>query len=315
MRAPLAGNVAHSTTVLGVDLGGTRMRLATLGPNGAILTRRAIPTPQDDPAALLRLLHEVLDESPEPIAGVVVGVPGVVDLARGVPVNLPNLPRWQGRLSAAELAVALAIPVLMANDADLAALGEHRLGAGQGVSDMLYLTTSTGVGAGVILGGRLVQGRRSLAEIGHTVIERSTGGTVEQLGSGTTLARVAGMPGAEVTKRALAGDRAAAAVLHAVAEAFAEGVSNMVLCFAPERVVIGGGVSQAGDLLLGPVREHLSTSPAAMFLSPGDIVLARGGDDVGLFGAYAYWQDYSAIGATASPESLAAPAGTEVTRD
>ena len=285
--------------VLGVDLGGTNMRVAVVAAGGRITSRIVRPTPQDDPEALGRLMREVASGLATPPRGAVVGVPAVVDYERGEALRIANIPAWEGRLSARTLAAATGLPVLLANDADLAAIGEHRYGAGRGATDMVYVTISTGVGAGVVLGDRLVHGRRSIAEVGHTVIDYRNAtpgdaartGTVEGLGSGTALARISGAGGAEVTRRAQAGDAQALAWLAEVVAAFAVGVANLVESFMPERVVIGGGVSQAGDLLLLPVREHLARSHARELIEPAAIVLASGGDDVGLRGCYALWED------------------------
>jgi glucokinase len=164
--------------------GDWRLRVAVVGPDGSIVSREVIATLKDDPDALARTMRSVLERAGRPIAGAVVGVPGPVDYSRGEVLKLPNLPAWEGSTSAGRLSADLGISVLLANDADLAALGEHRYGAGRGSEDMLYVTSSTGVGAGVIIGGRLLHGRLSLAEAGHTIIDRATGGTLEGLGSG-----------------------------------------------------------------------------------------------------------------------------------
>lgn len=148
------------------------------------LIKSIVPTPPDDPTALVSAIHSAVAEAGVPVAGAVVGVPGIVDFEEGRPLALPNLPRWEPTLSCGWLANETGLPVLLANDADLAALGEHRFGAGQGALDMVYMTISAGVGAGVILGGRLLQGRRPLAEAGHMVIAHEDGLTVEDLGRG-----------------------------------------------------------------------------------------------------------------------------------
>ena len=245
--------------ILACDVGGTRLRVAVVETGGAV-----------------------------------VGLPGVVDYSRGEVLTLPNLPDWErGSLSAARLGAELGVPVLFANDADLAALGEHRYGAGRGSQDMLYVTSSTGVGAGVVISGRLLHGRLSLAEAGHTIIDWATGGTLEGLGSGTALARAAGEDAAAVAARAAAGDPVASRHFATTAEAFAVGVLNLVHCYSPEVVVIGGGMSQAGELLLGPVRERLERCGDGGVASKVKVVKAQGNDDVGLRGAYAYWLDSS----------------------
>ncbi len=277
--------------MLAVDLGGTRMRVAAFDASGKLVHKKIAPTPRTEPAALARTMREVADASGLVIAGAVVGVPGPVNYAAGTVVRLPNLPDWEGVTSAKALSQALHMSVQLANDADLAALGEHRFGAGRGASDMLYVTSSTGVGAGVILNHRLLRGRLSLAEAGHMIIERATGGTVEGLGSGTALERITGREGSDVTERAKAGDEAALRAFRDVAGALAVGVFNLVHCFMPERVVIGGGVSQAGDLLLHPIRERLRACGGGCSASACDVAIAAGGDDAGLRGAFALWQD------------------------
>ena len=278
--------------VLVCDLGGTRLRVAIATPEGSVHSKRVIETQRDDPGALARMLREVFTQGGEGAAAAVVGVPGPVDYEQGKPLMLPNLPNWEGHISASLLEEVLGIPVLIANDADLAALGEHRYGAGRGSRDMVYVTSSTGVGAGVILGGRLLRGRLSLAEIGHTIIDLANHRTVEQLGSGTALSRLAGEDAAAVEARATAGDEDAQTQFRGVAESFAIGVFNMVHCFSPELVVIGGGMSRAGELLLDPIRKALSQCGDLCPASKAEVVLAEGDDDVGLRGAAAYWADY-----------------------
>jgi glucokinase len=282
---------ARGAAMLATDLGGTRMRVAVYDASGEQRHHDAGPTQADDPTALARAMRAAVEASPLPISGAVVGIAGPIDYDRAEPRTLPNLPAWEGHISAQRLADAVGVPVILANDADLAALGEQRFGAGVGAQDLVYLTASTGVGGGVVLRGRLLHSRYSLAEVGHTVIDRATGESVEQLGSGTALARLSGEDPAAISARAAAGDAQAAALFREVADAFSLGVLNLALSFMPERVVIGGGMSQAGELLLGPVRERIAAGPAVLPLRPEDVVLATGGDDVGLRGAYALWLD------------------------
>ena len=278
--------------ILACDVGGTRLRVSVVETGGAVVSKEVVPTPKKDPDALARAMRSV-EKGNRPIVGAVVGLPGVVDYSRGEVLTLPNLPDWEGSLSAVRLSAEVGVPVLLANDADLAALGEHRYGAGRGSQDMLYVTSSTGVGAGVIICGRLLHGRLSLAEAGHTIIDWATGDTLEALGSGTALARAAGEDAAAVAARAAAGDPVASQHFASTAKAFAVGVLNLVHCYSPEVVVIGGGMSQAGELLLGPVREQLKRCGHGCVASKAKVVKAQGDDDVGLRGAYAYWMDCS----------------------
>jgi len=245
--------------------------------------------------ALVRLVRGVQRRVQQRVVGAVVGLPGPVDYIKGDVLMLPNLPDWEGQVTVQLLARAWNLPVLLANDADLAALGEHRYGAGQGTSDMLYVTSSTGVGAGVVLGGKLLRARLSLAEVGHTIIDSSTGGTVESLGSGTALARIAAEDAASVSSRAKAGDAEALGYFSSVAKDFAVGVFNLVHCFSPETVVIGGGMAGAGDMLLSPIRAMLERCGRNCPASRATVVLALGGDDAGLKGAAAYWSDHHEV--------------------
>ncbi len=276
--------------ILACDLGGTQLRTAVVDGSGEVAQRRAVPTPKDDPAALATVLGDALAEAGV-VEGVVVGVPGPIDYAAGAPTMLVNIPAWEGRVSAAALSGELGLDVLLANDADLAALGEHRFGAGRGFDDVAYVTVSTGVGAGVVLGGRLVRGRLSLAELGHTIIDRHTMETVEDLGSGTALGRLTGEDAAAVSARAQRGDAEAAAMFRKAADALAVGVFNLAHLFSPQVVVVGGGMSQAGDLLLDPVRQTLGACPTSCPASRASVVRAATGDDAGLKGAAAYWTD------------------------
>jgi glucokinase len=277
--------------VLCADLGGTHLRVAVLDAHGGTLEKTVIETPREDPASLVRLMKNTLEKSTLQVSAAVVGVPGPISYRDGVPLRLPNLPAWEAFVSARRLQEALGLPVLLANDADLAALGEHRFGAGRDCSDMVYVTSSTGVGAGVIVSGRLLRGRWSLAEAGHMVIDWRSGATVEDLGSGSTLARRANEDGAAVARQARDGDARSQEIFHEMAEAFATGVHNLVHCFMPERVVIGGGVSEAGDLLLRPVRQQIDSCDKGCSVRGGDIVLAERRDDAGLLGGLALWNE------------------------
>ena len=111
--------------MVAVDLGGTQMRVAVYGPDRAPAYKSIVPTPPGDPTALVSAIHSAVAEAGVPVAGAVVGVPGIVDFEEGRPLALPNLPRWEPTLSCGWLANETGLSVLLANDADLAALGEH----------------------------------------------------------------------------------------------------------------------------------------------------------------------------------------------
>lgn len=285
--------------VLAVDLGGTQMRAAAVDGDGAVVQRCAQPTPRqaEGPDALTDLAAEVLTD--HPIDRAVVGVPGTVNHRDGRLEHAPNLPpHWPAGLQEQVLTERLGVTVDLANDADVAAVGEAYAGAGRGFDDVVYLTVSTGVGAGVLLGGRLVHGRRSLAEVGHTVIDRPADrdgepATLEDLGSGTALERAAaaaGLPadGRKITELVEAGEPTAQRVWAEVASVIAVGVANLAYLFAPDAVVLGGGVGRSGGMLLEPVRERLASHGPPGRDEPVALRTAELGDDAGLVGGAAW---------------------------
>jgi glucokinase len=282
-------SAAQSPGILVADLGGTRLRAALFDPDGSMRSHIVEPTPAADPAALVHTLARAREQGGDLVSHAVIGVPGVVDYDAGLALALPQLPAWH-EVSAASLSEALGVSVTLANDADLAALGEHRFGAGAGTQHLVYVTCSTGVGAGVVVGGRLLRTRYSLGEIGHTIIDWHSGRTVEQEGSGSGIAARTNESAASIAARAANGDAEAAAQFGRLADALGVGVMTMVLCFMPDRVVIGGGVSQAGDLLLDPVRARIRLLQHIPFTAE-QIVRSQLGDDSGLQGAYVYWHD------------------------
>jgi glucokinase len=192
--------------------------------------------------------------------------------------------------------------VHVANDADLAAVGEAYFGAGVGAEDVAYLTVSTGIGAGVVHGRRLVRGRRSLAEFGHTVVDwrswhSGRPATLEELGSGSGMAVLARDGGlGRLDAKALqataeAGDVTASAIWEDAVAVSAAGVENLIMCFYPERVVIGGGLGRQQEFFTA-VRDVVLSRPEH---HPSDltIVPAQCGDDAGLAGA-AGWAEATA---------------------
>lgn len=287
--------------VLAADVGGTQMRAALVGPEGDILLRRSAPTPAQSevPAAFTNLVAAMASEDRYGTAShAVVGLPGGVDYEAGRFLWAPNLPsQWPDQLSAAGLSAQLGLPVSIANDADLAAVGEAWFGAGSNSSAVAYLTVSTGIGAGVVNGGRLVRGSRSLAEVGHVVIDwrawrDGAPSTVEELGSGSGVARQAREAGLgsvssqEIEAGAAAGEPRALAIWEQAIAACAAGVSNLVMSFYPSTVVIGGGMGRQ-DAFFVPLRAMVMERPGH---HPADLTIVRStlGDDAGLSGAAAW---------------------------
>jgi len=279
------------------------MRAALVDTDGTILERRSAPTPQSAavPAALVDLVRTVGAERAHGAAShAVVGLPGSVDYDAGRLLWAPHLPpQWPDRLSTGELSSALGLPVYVANDADLAAVGEALLGAGATSPDVAYVTISTGIGAGVVHRGRLVHGRRSLAEIGHTVIDwkawlERAPCTLEELGSGSGLAVLARQAGLgdldarQVEEAAVGGDPRADAIWEAAIAACAVGVANVLMDFSPSTVVIGGGLGRRSEFF-DRVRALVLSRPEHQ---PDDLAIVASalGDDAGLMGS-ARWTE------------------------
>jgi len=287
--------------VLAADIGGTQMRAALVDSAGNVINRRSAPTPghRHVPDALLDLIVSVASESDHPAPShAVVALPGAVDYDEGRLLWAPHLPEtWAERLSQETLSSRLGIRAYIANDADMAAVGEYTFGAGRGATDMAYLTISTGIGAGVVLAGRLSRGRYSLAEVGHTIIDVESWrdgrpGTLEELGSGSGLARLAREEGlGEIDGRAVGaaaseGNAMAIAIWKGAIAACATGIENLIMAFYPTLVVIGGGQGRRDDFFR-PLRELVRARgehhPAGL-----EIVPAVLGDDCGLIGAAAW---------------------------
>lgn len=292
------------------------MRAAVVDGSGKVLDASRVPTPHRDahPSALIDLVASLLDRTAPGgakgrtvpaqgkggagVTGAVVGLPGQVNYACGTLEWAPHLPpSWLPELTAAGLSEAWGLPVALANDADLATVGEAYLGAGRGFADVVYVTISTGIGAGVVLGGKLVHGLRSLAEVGHTVIDRSaleagTPATLEDQCSGSALARMAAEAGlvgggAEVGRLAAEGDPKAGALWARMVEGVAIGLANLAELFCPEVIVVGGGVGLS-EGFLNPVRERLAERRPAQLRGRLELTRASLGDDAGLAGAAAW---------------------------
>lgn len=300
--------VAHRT-VLGLDIGGTKLAAGVVDATGMVHSFLRTPTlghegPDRVVERLLELGREAVAAAGASWSGVEavgVGCGGPLDAARGV-LSPPYLPGWHDVPLAAIAERAYGLPVVLDNDATAAAAAEHRYGAGAGVTNMVYLTVSTGVGGGVIVDGRLYRGSDGNgAELGHVTVDwrgrvcHGCGrrGCLEAYVSGTSIAERAreaglGLETAEAVAAATRhGDAGASRVWDETVEALACGLTSIVNLFEPELVVIGGGVSRSGELLLGPVRERVRLQAMTPAGKTVEIVAAALGDRVGVVGAAA----------------------------
>jgi glucokinase len=308
---------------IGVDVGGTKLLGVLLEPSGTILAeaRRATPTVTTEPGAavaheIVALLDDLGRASGRSLDGVAlgVGVPGMLSRS-GVLVFSPNLKSASGADLAGLLRPLLqGGDVVVANDADAAAIAEHRLGAARGVDDFVMVTLGTGIGGGIVAGGHLVRGNGGFAgEIGHVVVDPSgphcpcgKRGCWERYASGAGVARLAreaaiggrlrtlvaqlgdaeAVRGEDVTRAAQHGDAEALAVLEEVGWWLALGLANLAAVLDPACFVLGGGLSQASALLVPPTRARLAGLLEAGTLRPELPVFAAAlGTHAGAVGA------------------------------
>jgi glucokinase len=228
----------------------------------------------------------------EKVRAITIAAPGPIDIHRGVLVNPPNLP-WQNVPLAAMLSRATGAKVSLANDADMAGLGEFHHGAGRGTQNMIYITWSTGVGGGLIIDGELRRGGHGTAgEIGHMIVDPNgpldncgQRGCLEAFIGGANLAKETGHPAAELFHAAAAGNKHAQMVVGRAARYMGIALISLTNIFDPEMFVIGGGISRSWKLVEPTILETLRSSP---FIKPARrprLRRARLGDRAGQVGA------------------------------
>jgi glucokinase len=315
--------VTAATQHLGIDLGVTNLKWATVeraGDTWRILDQGQRPTVADQgPDAVIGRLEELgraaLDRWPA-IGSLGIGVPGLYDPVAGATRFLVNMPgEWLGRPVGPPIQAALGIPVALINDARAFGVAELRLGAGRGASSLVGLTLGTGVGGVVAIDGRVHLGHDGTAgEVGHQTIDPDgplcgcgNRGCLEAFARADRIAAACGTETAEAAVAAArAGDQRALDGLAEIGRYLGIGIANMVAVLSPDRVVIGGGIAAASDLLLGPIREELRRRVQTTSLDEVKLVTAELGTWAGAIGAAIHGaeqlpatQDESSIGARA----------------
>jgi len=304
--------------VIGVDLGGTKLLAGTVDSKLEGHHRVYRLARPDDTGALIEQLVEAVQEAveaaPSEVLAVGLGVPGLVEPETGVVLDSNHLP-LRGVAVRDLLAERLGLPVVVDNDANAAMLVEWRCGEARGANDAIMLTLGTGIGGGLIVGGRLVHGARgAAAELGHIMVDADgppcpgscpNRGCLEALVSGHAigvegLARARSAPdsalgraldagrditGALVTELAHDGDPVAREVMTLMGERLGLGVVTLVNIFNPEVVVVGGGAIAAGELLLAPAREVVARRALPINRADVRLVSARFGAESGMLGA------------------------------
>lgn len=302
----------------GIDVGGTKISGAVVDEHGGVVEERTIESPAQDGEAIETAIDTLITElrSRHDLVAVGVGAAAYIDAARARVLFAPNL-AWRDLDLKDHLEKRLGLPVVVENDANAAAWGEFRFGAAAEHEDILMVTVGTGVGGGLVTSGQLVRGAYGVAaEIGHLRVvpqglECGCGrrGCLEQYGSGSALVRqaraeaaadptaaqvlleraggsVEAITGPMVTEIAQAGDRFARAQFDYIGTWLGEGLASLAAVLDPSVVVVGGGVSHAGDLLMTPLREAFERELIARTYRPvADIVLAALGNQAGVVGA------------------------------
>lgn len=304
--------------VIGVDLGGTKLLAGTVDADLEVHHRTFRLARPDDESAVIDQLVETIQEgrdaAPGEVLGVGLGVPGLVDPRTGVVQDSNHLP-LQGVALRDVLAERVGLPVAIDNDGNMAMLVESRRGAARGAQDAVLLTIGTGIGGGLLVGGRIVHGSRgAAAELGHMVVDADgppcpgrcpNHGCLEALVSGHALGVEGARVGAErpdsslgaaiargepitgllVSELAHAGDAAAREVITTMGEHLGLGIVTLANVFNPEVVVVGGGAIGAGEMLLAPARAVVARRALPIAREGLRIVATQFGPEAGMLGA------------------------------
>jgi len=308
---------APATRHLGLDLGGTNIKVAVVEHRSGdwhALDHDQLQTDQDQgiAAVIARLTaagRQQLARHPG-IESVGIGIPGLYYPTRGATRFLVNFREdWDMIPIAPFVGRELGLPTHLVNDARAFGLAELRLGAGRGASSMVGLTLGTGIGGVLAIDGRIVQGHDGTAgELGHQTIDPDgppcncgNNGCLEAFARADRIAEACGTPTAgEAINRARAGDKTALAGMATVGRYLGIGIANMITVITPDRVVIGGGIAAAGDLLLDPIRAEVARRVHVTSLDKVTIALAELGTWAGAIGAAIH-------GAETADEAEAAP--------
>ncbi|KGP91955.1 glucokinase [Pontibacillus chungwhensis BH030062] len=308
--------------VIGIDIGGTTVKLAFVTYNGEIIHKWEIPTVSEggpekmvqDIATSIANEQRKLELSFDDFKGIGVGAPGYISLQEGIVYEAVNIGGWRDVPLSKLLGEATGYNVRIENDANLAALGEYWKGAGDKADNLLAYTLGTGVGGGIIANGELLHGANgTVAELGHMTVIAEGGrncncgrtGCLETEASATGIVRSAidgiekgrttslkaiydengKVSAKDVFEAAAEGDKLAEDVLDHVTTVLGLAISNMAIAINPSKIVIGGGVSKAGDQLLDPLRTKFDTYTLQRTGAAVEFVIASLGNDAGVIGA------------------------------
>lgn len=310
------------TKRIGIDVGGTNVKIALVDGEGKIIYSNSVPTyaqmgyeytVNNIKQAIRDLMKETNTDAKE-IEGIGFDFPGQVDYKTGVVKLAPNIPGWVNVPIAQMIEEEFNIPTRIDNDVRCAALGELKFGAGKGCENFVCITVGTGIGSGLVINGQLVRGAANAAgEIGHIKLQMNGGpicgcgdtGCLEAFASGPSIVAMAQeylkggkstkfreMAGADgeitpyiVAKAAEAGDPVAKRIFEIVGTYIGMGLVSVINLLNPEKVIIGGGVAAAGDLLLDPIRKTIKERAMIVAGNSVEIVPAELGNSAGVIGA------------------------------
>ena len=298
--------------ILSIDIGGTAVKMGLVDHAGAIHARHEASVCFDHYqtpilTTVIREAQAFLARESAQIEGIGVSATGQVDDRAGAVIGTNGkIPHYEGSQIKRDMEAAFGVPVFALNDANAAALGECFAGRAKGVQNVLMVTLGTGVGGGIVLGGRIFGGTRGIAgELGHFTLYQDgprcpcgKRGCFESYAATTALVRrakeatgEADMNGRIVFSRAADGDQAMLAVLSAWIDDIAAGISGLVHIFNPQMVLIGGGVSAQEALLIAPLRERVLRSVMPRFAECLQLEAATLGNDAGMIGAARFYLD------------------------
>lgn len=286
--------------IVGIDLGGTKIAAALSDEKGKIITDINVPTHASQGKNqviknIKRAINTLLSGKKSKLKAIGIGAPGPILYEKGIIINPPNLPGWKRVNLKSILEKEFGVPVFVDNDANCAALGEAKFGVGKSAKDFIYITVSTGIGGGIIIDRKLYRGKNgSAGEFGHMIIDPQgykcgcgNVGDFEAMASGTSIKTRSGEDAMAIHIQAQQGDAKAIKVIEETAKYLGIGIANLINIFDPEVVVVGGGLSNMGELLLKPVRRYVKQYALPLPGSSAKIVRAKLGANYGIYGAIA----------------------------
>lgn len=298
-----------------IDIGGTKIAVGVVSEDGRILQRAECATnPQQGFASGLQRMMELLRQCSQAagvrLEGIGIGSTGPIDPETGIFGTVDNLPGWKGSNLKQPLEQEFGVPVAVENDADAAALGEGTWGAGRGKQRFIYVTISTGIGAGLVFDGELYRGvDNSHPELGHMVVEASgpvcycgARGCWEWMAAGPAMvvwmrqnapegALPADLSAKEICRRAEQGDALARQAVEREGYYLGVGLANLITMYCPDAIALGGGVMASAHLFMDRAREVIRTFCTLVPAEKTEILMARLGADAGIAGAARGWHN------------------------